>query len=84
MKFEAHGVNILLSNWHLFFFFALVLYVFPLSVSDCGGIVTGTSGVITSPNFPAAYRDEDHCAWLIEAPEGAILSVSGNSRSTVF
>ncbi|PIK39805.1 hypothetical protein BSL78_23359, partial [Apostichopus japonicus] len=42
--------------------------------TDCGGIVTGTSGVITSPNFPAAYRDEDHCAWLIEAPEGAILS----------
>ncbi|XP_071826204.1 cubilin-like isoform X2 [Apostichopus japonicus] len=44
--------------------------------TDCGGIVTGTSGVITSPNFPAAYRDEDHCAWLIEAPEGAILSMT--------
>lgn len=49
--------------------------------TDCGGILTSSSGVITSPNFPAPYRDEDHCAWLIQAPEGSILVMTFSNFS---
>ncbi|KAM4828885.1 cubilin [Thomomys bottae] len=41
-------------------------YVF----TDCGGIQTGESGVITSPNYPGPYKNSSHCAWLLEAPQG--------------
>ena len=32
----------------------------------CGGKVRGASGVITSPNYPENYNQNDDCGWLLE------------------
>ncbi|GFN89691.1 cubilin, partial [Plakobranchus ocellatus] len=44
--------------------------------TDCGGVYNGPSGVITSPNYPNNYNDNDDCAWLIRAPEGMVIKVN--------
>lgn len=46
---------------------------------SCGGIVSGTSGVITSPNFPADYNHNDRCVWRVEAPAGETISYTFTS-----
>ncbi|KAE8596094.1 hypothetical protein XENTR_v10015965 [Xenopus tropicalis] len=46
------------------------------SFTDCGGIQAGEYGVIASPNFPASYNSMSHCAWLLDAPEGHIITLS--------
>ncbi|XP_006766106.1 PREDICTED: cubilin, partial [Myotis davidii] len=44
--------------------------------TDCGGIQTGESGVIASPNYPASYDSLTHCAWLLEVPEGDTITLT--------
>ncbi|KAG9476560.1 hypothetical protein GDO78_003221 [Eleutherodactylus coqui] len=44
--------------------------------TGCGGIQSGVSGVVESPNFPDKYPAFSHCAWLLEAPEGHIITLS--------
>ncbi|XP_075068011.1 cubilin [Mixophyes fleayi] len=46
------------------------------SFTGCGGIQSGESGVIASPNFPENYPGLSHCAWHLEAPEGHIITLS--------
>ena len=58
------------SKW--WFYFGVFFPLWP----GCGGIVSGSSGVITSPNFPQNYDHDDHCAWLIQAPTGTTVTVS--------
>ncbi|KAF7699179.1 ST14 transmembrane serine protease matriptase a [Silurus meridionalis] len=36
--------------------------------STCGGILTGTSGTFTSPNYPKYYPPEKRCEWTIQVP----------------
>ncbi|XP_064410135.1 cubilin [Latimeria chalumnae] len=44
--------------------------------SGCGGIQVGESGMITSPNYPNTYDNFNHCAWLLEAPEGHTITLT--------
>ncbi|XP_040824205.1 cubilin [Ochotona curzoniae] len=44
--------------------------------TDCGGIQTGESGVITSPNYPQDYGVSSHCAWLLESPQGHTINLT--------
>ncbi|KAG8515901.1 Cubilin, partial [Galemys pyrenaicus] len=44
--------------------------------TNCGGIQTGESGVITSPNYPASYDSSTHCSWLLEAPQGHTITLT--------
>uniref|UniRef100_U3KLX7 Cubilin n=1 Tax=Oryctolagus cuniculus TaxID=9986 RepID=U3KLX7_RABIT len=44
--------------------------------TDCGGIQTGESGVITSPNYPRDYDSSSHCSWLLEAPQGHTINLT--------
>ncbi|XP_041486764.1 cubilin isoform X1 [Microtus oregoni] len=44
--------------------------------TDCGGIQTGHSGVISSPNYPNVYGRWTQCSWLLEAPEGHIITLT--------
>ncbi|KAM4028087.1 cubilin isoform 1-T1 [Anomaloglossus baeobatrachus] len=44
--------------------------------TGCGGVQSGESGVVASPNFPEQYPALSHCAWLLEAPEGDIITLS--------
>ncbi|KAM7237074.1 hypothetical protein CapIbe_011318 [Capra ibex] len=46
------------------------------SFTDCGGIQIGDSGVISSPNYPAAYDSLTHCSWLLEAPQGHTINLT--------
>lgn len=48
------------------------------SFTDCGGIQTGESGVISSPNYPNVYARWTQCSWLLEAPEGHIITLTFN------
>ncbi|XP_053408750.1 cubilin-like isoform X2 [Mercenaria mercenaria] len=38
--------------------------------TQCGGMLTDPTGIITSPNYPSDYDHNDACAWMITAPEG--------------
>lgn len=42
--------------------------IFLLFLEVCGGIFRGTSGVITSPNYPHSYPVNQTCNWLIIGP----------------
>ncbi|KAK7823854.1 hypothetical protein U0070_020525 [Myodes glareolus] len=44
--------------------------------TDCGGIQTGQSGAISSPNYPNVYGRWTQCSWLLEAPEGHIITLT--------
>ncbi|XP_006894385.1 PREDICTED: cubilin-like [Elephantulus edwardii] len=48
------------------------------SFTDCGGIQIGESGMISSPNYPAAYNSLTHCSWLLEAPQGHTITLTFN------
>ncbi|XP_074656951.1 cubilin-like [Tubulanus polymorphus] len=41
-----------------------------------GRIQNGTSGVITSPNYPGNYGDNLFCRWRIDTPQNMILEIS--------
>ncbi|KAH3692241.1 hypothetical protein DPMN_191597 [Dreissena polymorpha] len=43
--------------------------------AGCGRILTDPYGIITSPNFPSNYKDNDKCIWLINATEGSRINV---------
>ncbi|XP_070536661.1 cubilin-like [Ptychodera flava] len=43
-------------------------------VEGCGGYLTDETGVISSPNYPGNYDHNDRCAWLIETPEGSVIT----------
>ncbi|XP_041372182.1 cubilin-like [Gigantopelta aegis] len=42
---------------------------------ECGGLLTTSSGVITSPNYPNFYNNNEACAWQIIAPEGTQIRI---------
>ena len=44
-------------------------------VEVCGGILRGTSGVITSPNYPHSYPTNQTCSWLIIGPTDHTLKL---------
>ncbi|XP_074920757.1 astacin-like metalloendopeptidase [Chelonoidis abingdonii] len=50
-----------------------VLFLFFLV--KCGSTLTGTSGVITSPNYPNRYPKNQDCFWVISAPADVKISL---------
>ncbi|KAK2147338.1 hypothetical protein LSH36_558g01028 [Paralvinella palmiformis] len=45
------------------------------SFQSCGGVMTAPNGVISSPNYPASYDDNNDCAWKIQASEGQQIKI---------
>ncbi|KAM7420375.1 hypothetical protein PAMA_014883 [Pampus argenteus] len=43
---------------------------FSLQVAQCGGSMTGFSGVILSPGFPGNYQSSLDCSWRVQLPIG--------------
>lgn len=43
--------------------------------TGCGGKVTGSSGVITSPGYPSSYQNNLDCEWIIETEPGTSVFV---------
>lgn len=46
----------------------------------CGGVQSGESGAISSPNYPEPYSNLNRCSWVLEAPEGKTITVSNVSQ----
>ncbi|XP_069479381.1 embryonic protein UVS.2-like [Ambystoma mexicanum] len=43
---------------------------------NCGGTFTGTTGTLTSPNYPFDYPVSTDCTWNIRAPAGYKISLN--------
>lgn len=56
--------------------FGKVVFNIKFKVSPCGGIIFGPEGIITSPSYPDNYPPTMDCAWLVQLPDGQIISVS--------
>ena len=55
----------------MFSFFALLtLFVFSffhcLVAKKCGGLLKGSKGEFTSPNYPKDYPNNQNCTWIIK------------------
>ncbi|RWS23278.1 bone morphogenetic protein-like protein [Leptotrombidium deliense] len=42
---------------------------------NCGGYVTGTDGIISSPNYPNKYEPNMYCVWKIRVPDDHKLKI---------
>jgi len=42
---------------------------------NCGGSLTGNSGIIKSPNYPQLYPDNSHCVWTITVESGMKVNI---------
>ena len=47
-----------------------------LFFKDCGGILTGKTGVISSPKYPEQYPLNQKCTWVISAPEYTMIQLT--------
>ncbi|CAH1775425.1 unnamed protein product [Owenia fusiformis] len=45
-------------------------------IATCGGTVSGDSGSIMSPNYPANYDNSANCEWYIQGPTGHYLTLT--------
>ena len=47
-----------------------------LSFSDtCGGVLTGLSGIISSPGYPREYSNSADCSWTIHVSNSTVVSL---------
>ena len=42
-------------------------------MKNCGSSLSGSSGILTSPNYPGNYDNSRNCEWIITAPAGQNL-----------
>ncbi|XP_020662303.3 cubilin [Pogona vitticeps] len=45
------------------------------SPTECGGTLYGEIGSLTSPEYPASYRNQTDCEWTINAPKGRVVTI---------
>lgn len=45
-------------------------------ISACGGVLTGSEFVLTSPGYPENYPNDIDCVWVVSVPLGAAVKVS--------
>ncbi|XP_078600360.1 uncharacterized protein LOC144875315 [Branchiostoma floridae x Branchiostoma japonicum] len=52
----------------------------PTSVPGCGTILTvPPGGIVTSPNYPSNYGNDETCEWTITVPEGSVVLLTFDS-----
>ncbi|CAI9606326.1 unnamed protein product [Staurois parvus] len=56
-----------------FFFYSLNL---ANEAVDCGGDLSGTSGTISSPNYPNRHQPFTYCVWNVKTPKNTIANLS--------
>ena len=54
------------------------IFLFVTSIA-CGGVLTGESGEIASPNYPATYSPNSDCIWVIKPVSGKAVELSFKS-----
>lgn len=65
--------TLVLHRHHPRFLVPRRLYIMVSSSPGCGGRMTAPSGIITSPNYPNMYDNNDDCAWLIETDTNHVV-----------
>ncbi|XP_013185402.1 cubilin [Amyelois transitella] len=72
------GGNVLLHN-HLLNIDNYITYDITYIATDkgrgCGGYFYGAEGTVTSPFYPAVYRQTKTCEWELETPQGTKVSL---------
>ena len=53
-----------------------------IHLATCGGRLSGTSGTITSPNYPQSYGTNVDCNWVVEGPAGHFLTFTFTEFNT--
>ena len=61
-----------------------VLIRFFLHRVECGGTFNGTSGNLTSPNYPGTYPNKAKCDYTIIVPFGYTMELKLNSLDIEF
>ncbi|MPC09286.1 Cubilin [Portunus trituberculatus] len=49
--------------------------------TTCGGVLTGITGVITSPNSPETYPTNTDCRWVLDLPPNYVIQITWQSFS---
>lgn len=44
--------------------------------AGCGGVLTGSSGSLMSPNYPRPYGHNAECRWLIRVSQGSRIALT--------
>uniref|UniRef100_A0A672T9Z4 CUB domain-containing protein n=1 Tax=Sinocyclocheilus grahami TaxID=75366 RepID=A0A672T9Z4_SINGR len=58
------------------FYYNNVTSFVPFSKSDmCGGVLTGLSGVISSPGYPLEYNNNADCSWTVHVSNQSVVSL---------
>uniref|UniRef100_A0A803T9B4 CUB and Sushi multiple domains 3 n=1 Tax=Anolis carolinensis TaxID=28377 RepID=A0A803T9B4_ANOCA len=75
-----HGNTFIIGIFHKLKYFPLMdnsfFYSLFLTAEDaCGGTMRGSSGIISSPNFPNEYHNNADCTWTIVAEPGDTISL---------
>ena len=48
----------------------------PTLARDCGGTYNGTSGNMTTPNYPERYSPGSECFYYINAPQATVIRLN--------
>lgn len=51
-------------------------YTVTFSDGVCGGILTSTTGELSSPNFPSQYQPDLSCFWVIKPKDAKIIDIT--------
>uniref|UniRef100_A0A670I673 CUB domain containing protein 2 n=1 Tax=Podarcis muralis TaxID=64176 RepID=A0A670I673_PODMU len=55
---------------------SLILICYAFLLPDvCGGVLTGLSGSITSPDYPENYPNNAECHWVIQATSNSVIKL---------
>lgn len=46
-----------------------------MSADTCGGVLTGLSGVISSPGYPLDYSNNAECSWTIHVSNRSVVTL---------
>ncbi|XP_040181446.1 membrane frizzled-related protein isoform X1 [Rana temporaria] len=41
----------------------------------CGGFLSASEGILSSPNYPFHYPPNSHCSWMLDAGEGRLVQI---------
>ncbi|XP_077312933.1 membrane frizzled-related protein isoform X2 [Lithobates pipiens] len=41
----------------------------------CGGFLSASEGILSSPNYPFDYPPNSHCSWMLDAGEGRLVQI---------
>ncbi|KAJ6666688.1 hypothetical protein lerEdw1_020412 [Lerista edwardsae] len=46
------------------------------SPTGCGGTLYGEAGSLASPEYPASYKNQTDCEWMVQAPKGRVVTIN--------